>query len=71
VLSVERPAIERHDQLELLASVELRFELFAADRPNGLGSQAGVRIGLVHGAIIAQSSFGPTLDDPLASAGTA
>src|SRR6266542_2142123 len=49
VLGLERPAIEGHDQLELLATVELPLELFAADGPNGLGAQGCVLARLVHG----------------------
>src|SRR5437867_2435073 len=47
VLDFERPAVERHDQLEVVAPVELRLELFASDRSDRLGAQGGLLMGLV------------------------
>ena len=48
VLGVERPAVEGHDQLEVVAAIELRLELVAADRPDRLDAERGVRVRLVH-----------------------
>jgi hypothetical protein len=39
VLRVERPAVESHDQLEVVGALDLRAELVATDRPNRLGSE--------------------------------
>jgi hypothetical protein len=49
VLGVERPAVERHDQLEVVAPVELRLQFVTADRPNRLEPQRSVLVWLVHG----------------------